>query len=181
MDEAQAIARARTGSTDAFGEIIEHYQVPIVRYLYRLTGQHDVAEDLAQDTFLQAYRSILKTRSELAFKPWLYRIATNNAFQYHRRRRLLSFLPFTGSEEWVPEQADAGTDRIDERMAIEEALVKVPQERRACMVLHFVEGLKYREIADIVGVSEEAVRKRVARGSQEFRRAYGAARGGDGG
>ena len=181
MDEAQAIARARTGSTDAFGELIERYQAPIVRYLYRLTGQLEVAEDLAQDTFLQAYRNILKTRSELAFKSWLYRIATNIAFQYHRRRRLLSFIPFTGSEESVSEQADGGTDQIHERMAIEEALVKVPQERRACMVLHFVEGLKYREIAEIVSVSEEAVRKRVARGSQEFRRAYGAAPGGDGG
>ena len=55
---------------------------------------------------------------------------------------------------------------------IKEALLKVPGEQRTCMVLHFVEGLKYREIAEILGISEDAVRKRVARGSHEFRKAY---------
>ena len=68
LNEAQVIAQVRTGRTDAFGEIIEHYQTPIVRYLLRLTGSREVAEDLAQDTFLQAYRGILKTKSDLSFK-----------------------------------------------------------------------------------------------------------------
>ena len=172
LDEAQVIAQVRTGRTDAFGEIVEHYRAPIVRYLLRLTGDHEVAQDLAQDTFIQAYRSILKTRSELAFKAWLYRIATNNARQFHRRRRLLSFIPFTGSETSDTPAIGASSDSVIERISVEGALRKVPHERRACMVLHFVEGLRYREIADIVGASEEAVRKRVARGSRDFRRAY---------
>ena len=63
---------------------------------------------------------------------------------------------------------EAFSDCVEERMAIKGALLKVPDEQRTCMVLHFVEGLKYREIADILDVSEDAVRKRVARGSQEF-------------
>ncbi len=67
MNEAQVIAQVRTGRTDAFGEIIEHYQAPIVRYLLRLTGSHEVAEDLAQDTFLSAYRGILNS-------PWPYKL-----------------------------------------------------------------------------------------------------------
>jgi RNA polymerase sigma-70 factor (ECF subfamily) len=162
----------RTGATDAFGEIVEHYQAPIVRYLSRLTGDAEVARDLAQDTFVQAYRGILKTRSELHFKAWLYRIARNNALQYHRRRRLLSFVPFMGSES--PEMVDTSTspDAVPERMTIQEALLAVPIQRRECLVLHFVEGLKYREIAAIVDTTEEAVRKRVSRGSKEFRAAY---------
>ena len=98
LHEVQVKAQVRTGHSDAFGEIIEHYQRPIVRYLLRMTGNYEVAQDLAQDTFLQAFRGIHKTRSELSLKAWLYRIATNNANQYHRRRRLLSFIPFTGSE-----------------------------------------------------------------------------------
>ena len=137
-----------------------------------------MARDLAQDTFVQAYRAILKTRSELRFKAWLYRIATNNALQYHRRRRLLSFVPFVGSEG--PELRDTNTspDAVPERMAIQEALMAVPLQRRECLVLHYVEGLRYREIADIVGASEEAVRKRGARGSKRFREAYGPRPGG---
>ena len=79
LDDTQVIAQVRTGQTDAFGHIVERYQLPIVRYLTRLTGNIETARDLAQDTFLQAYKSILKTKSELSLKAWLYRIATNNA------------------------------------------------------------------------------------------------------
>ena len=68
LHEAQVIAQVRTGRNDAFGEIIEHYQRPIIRYLLRMTGNYEVAQDLAQDTFLQAFRGILKTRSDLSLK-----------------------------------------------------------------------------------------------------------------
>ena len=172
MNEAQVIAQVRTGRTDAFGEIIEHYQAPIVRYLLRLTGSREVAEDLAQDTFLQAYRGILKTKSDLSFKAWLYKIATNNARQYHRRRQILSFLPLTGSERADQPGSDTLSESVGERLTVQQAMLNVPGDRRTCMVLHFVEGLKYREIAGIVGTSEEAVRKRIARGSKDFREAY---------
>ena len=181
MDEALAIDQVRTGRTDAFNEIVEHYQAPIVRYLLRMTGNYEVARDLAQDTFLQAYQGIFKTRSELRFKSWLYQIATNNARQFHRRRRLLSFVPFTGWERSDPMATNASPDSVADRLAIEEALVQVPRDQRVCMVLHFVEGLKYREIAEVVGTTEEGVRKRVARGSARFRKAYRSMSAGEGG
>ena len=75
MEEARVIALVRAGEADAFAEIIGYYQAPIIRYLYRLTGDYEMAKDLAQDTFLQAYKGILKTNAELSFKAWLYRIA----------------------------------------------------------------------------------------------------------
>ena len=174
MDEAQVVALVRTGDTDAFAEIVEHYQEPIIRYLYRLTGDYEVAQDLAQDTFLQAYKGILKTRSELSFKAWLYRIATNNARQLHRRKRLLSFIPFTDLRKSDIPATEAPTDCAEERMSIKGVLLKIPDDQRTCMVLHFVEGLKYREIGEILDISADAVRKRVARGSREFRRIYSA-------
>ena len=82
MEEARVISLVRAGEVDAFAEIIENYQAPIIRYLYRLTGDYEMARDLAQDTFLQAYRGILKTDAELSFRAWLYRIATNSALQH---------------------------------------------------------------------------------------------------
>jgi RNA polymerase sigma-70 factor (ECF subfamily) len=145
LDEAQVISQVRTGATEAFREIVEHYQAPIVRYLSRLTGDTEVARDLAQDTFVQAYKRILKTRSELHLKAWLYRIATNNALQYHRRRRLLSFVPFVGSEGSAIVDTSTSPDAVPERMAIQEALLESPLQRRECLVLHYVEGLKYKE------------------------------------
>ena len=179
LHEAQIIAQVRDGHSDAFGEIVETYQAPIVRYLLRMTGNYEVAQDLAQDTFLQAFKGIHKTHSELSLKAWLYRIATNNANQYHRRRRLLSFIPFTGRETADTPNMSAPPDQLVERIALEEALLKVPQGRRVCMALHFVEGLTYREIGDILDIFEEAVRKRVARGSQDFRNVYNIRSGGD--
>lgn len=171
MNEAQVIALVRSGNTNAFAEIVEHYQMPIGRYLYRITGDYEVAKDLVQDTFLKAYKSILKTDSNLSFKAWLYRIATNNARQYHRRRRLISFIPFadSGKHESIIKTA---SNHTEEKLSIEEALLKIPADQKVCLVLHFVDGFIYREIADILNITEDAVRKRVARGSKEFKRLY---------
>ncbi|MFC2070268.1 RNA polymerase sigma factor [Chloroflexota bacterium] len=114
--------------------------------------------------------------SELSLRAWLYRIAENNVRQHYRRKKLVSFIPFSGFKK---EEASAGdcADEMERSMAIEEALLNVPQEQRVCLALHFVEGFKYGEIADILEISEEAVRKWVARGSQVFRKLYSAGGG----
>ena len=176
MDEAWVINQVRTGKTDVFSETVEEYQAPIFRHVLRMTTDREVAHDLTQDTFLKAYQSILKTDSELSLKAWLYRIATNNALKYHRRWCLLTFVPFRGTEKLPASQA---TPNTDEKIAIEDALLHVPPERRVCLALHFVEGLRYREIAEILGVNEDAVRKRVAKEREEFRKAYDSRAGGD--
>jgi RNA polymerase sigma factor (sigma-70 family) len=177
LEEAQVIALVRAGEVDAFVEIVEHYQSPIIRYLYHLTGDYETAKDLAQDTFIQAYTGILKTRAELSFKAWLYRIATNNAWQHQRRKKLLSFVPFTVKKHDVPDLKD-NVDCSGKALEIQEAMIKIPDEQRTCVVLHFVEGFKYREIAETLGISEEAVRKRVARGRKLFIEEYNKGGGG---
>ncbi|MFC1865360.1 RNA polymerase sigma factor [Chloroflexota bacterium] len=172
MNDVQVVAQIREGKTDAFGNIVEHYQLPIVRYVYRMTGDYEVAKDLTQDTFVAAYKGILKTDSNLSFKAWLYRIATNNARQYHRKRKLLSFIPFSRLPENSPVfQAPLG--HIEDKLIINQVLSKVSHDQRICMILHFVEGFKYREIADILGITKDAVSKRVARGSKQFQILYG--------
>lgn len=173
MEEASVIALVRSGNADAFADIIEHYQTPIQRYLYRLTGDYDLAQDLAQDTFIQAYKGILKTNAEISFRAWLYRIATNNVYQHRRRKRLISFINFSRLKNEAEVSVDCETG---ETIAIQEALNKVPQEQRTCLVLHLVEGFKYKEIAQTLNISEDAVRMRVARGKEVFRREY---RGGE--
>ena len=172
MEDALVIQQVRTGRPEAFSHIVERYQASIIRYLVRMTGDQHVAQDLAQDTFIQAYRGILKTKSDLSFKAWLYKIATNNARQYHRRRRILSFLPLPGSESADEPRSDTLSESVVERSTVQQAMLNVPQDRRTCMVLNFVEGLRYKEIAGILDTSEEAVRKRIARGSKDFREAY---------
>lgn len=170
--ELALIASIRAGSVDAFEGIVEQYQYPITRYLYRLTGDYEIAQDLAQDTFIKAYKSILKTDSELKLNAWLFRIATNNAIQYLRRKKLISFIPFENLIKSEPEGNRTNPENTIEELAIKEVFSQIPYEQRVCLVLHYVEGFRYREIAETMGISEEAVRKRVTRGVQVFRRLY---------
>ena len=171
MDESTAVALVREGNADAFGHIIGQYHAPVYRYLYRLTGDYELTRDLVQDTFIQAYESMKKTDSELSLKPWLYTIAENNVRRHYRRKKLITFIHFPDSGG-NHISLDHRTDETDRSLAIREAMLKVPYKNRVCVVLHFVEGFKYHEIAAMLGISREAVRKRVSRGSLEFRNQY---------
>lgn len=168
--EAIWIAAVRSGDATAFDAVVERYQGPITRYLRRLVGDTAQAEDLAQETFLKAYIAILRTDSTLALRPWLYQIATNEARMYFRRRRWLRFLPF------LEERHDLTTPGPGERFAqqeqVQQALAQLPEGYTAPLLLYLVEGFKHAEVGQILGISAEAARKRVARGSQLFRQAY---------
>ena len=171
MDEATAVALVREGNTEVFRDIVEQYHASIRRYLYRLTGDYELTRDLVQDTFIQAYENMIKTDHSLSLRAWLYKIAENNARSYYRRKKLVTFIHFSGSGRANIPGSD-WTDESNRSLAIKEAMLKVPYKNRVCLVLHFVEGFKYREIAETLGISREAVRKRVTRGSLEFRKHY---------
>lgn len=175
MGEPEAVSRMRAGDIEAFAAMVREFQVPIVRYLFRLTGDEELSRDLAQDTFIQAYSGLARTRPNLSLKAWLYRIATNNAMRYFRRRAIVNFEPL--EESGAPAAStDTAQDTAD-REAVHQALLSVPEKLRVCVVLHFVDGFKHREIADMLGISEDAARMRVTRGSEEFRRQYVASAG----
>jgi RNA polymerase sigma factor (sigma-70 family) len=172
VEDARTVEQIQEGNSDAFGEIVMRYEAPLYRYLCRLTGDAELARDLTQKTFLDAYKGILATGTDLSLKAWLYRIATNNALQIRRRNKVLSFIPFSKIGDAVMGKFQASFGSVDEKLAVEEALLKIPLDQRTPMVLHFVEGFRYREIAELVGISEDAVRKRVARGTKMFRNEY---------
>ena len=172
MDEQQLIALARKGDTVAFGEIVKTHRDSILRYLYRLTGDMEKASDLTQDTFLKAFQKIDSLRSEQAFKAWLYRIATYTVHSYWRRARLRAFINFDDAKPSIENTIADMAENIEEKIAVRHALLKVPRNQRECLVLHFVSGFKYYEIAATLGISEDAVRKRIARGKEIFRDAY---------
>ncbi|HEY7984022.1 MAG TPA: sigma-70 family RNA polymerase sigma factor, partial [Ktedonobacterales bacterium] len=77
----------------SFERIYEDFKTPIVNYIYHLVGNRDQAEDLAHDTFLKAFKALPKMDSSLKLSAWLYRIATNTAYDALRRRKLIGFLP----------------------------------------------------------------------------------------
>jgi RNA polymerase sigma-70 factor, ECF subfamily len=167
--EGELVARAQAGDREAFAALIVAYQQPVGGYLWRLTGDRELAEDLTQETFLRAYRAIAATRPGLQLRSWLYRIATNLAYDHFRRQRRFGFvplLPMHGVPQW--EQ----TTGVDEADAVWRALARLRPGDRAALLLCALEGYSYREAAQVLGISPEAVRKQFGRAKQRFRRAY---------
>jgi RNA polymerase sigma-70 factor, ECF subfamily len=169
-DELQElVAQARTGSEEAFGLLFERFQTPIVNYLYRLVGEWESANDLAQDTFLKAYQALPRTADNLQISPWLYRIATNTALDALRRKKRITWVPMKAEVE--PHAADTAS-RQAESDAIGQALAQVPPDQRTCLVLNMMQGLSYKEIAETLGISVNLVAVRIFRGRERFIDAY---------
>ena len=168
-----ALRPART--TEAFELLYGEYHQPIQRYLYRLCGSADQAEELAQETFLKAYTGMLTFRGNCSVATWLYRIARNSYLNSLRRPvtsqfdsdALLSLPDTTGFGDPV-RHAAAG----EQRTWIESALALLPEQQRSILLLCDAEGLAYVEIADVLGLTVPAVRMKLFRARNAFRAAY---------
>jgi RNA polymerase sigma-70 factor, ECF subfamily len=97
--ESGIVERARAGDGMAFTLLFHHSNAPICTYIARLVGSDEQGRDLAQETFIHAWKSLPALRGELLFKPWLYRIATNVARSHLRHTRLVHWLPWTVHEQ----------------------------------------------------------------------------------
>jgi RNA polymerase sigma-70 factor (ECF subfamily) len=175
--EPQLVARAQAGDREAFASLIQRYQQPVGGYLWRLTGDREVAQDLTQDTFLRAYRAIGATHPGLRLRAWLYRIATNLAYDHFRRQRQFTWVPLLPATG--PPASEEPTD-VEEADAVWRTLALLNPKDRAVLLVCVLEGYSYREAAEILGGSAGAVRKRLARAKARFRRAYGGQAGAPG-
>ena len=174
LTDVQVVERLRARDAQAFRSLIERLQQPVTGYLHRLVGDRDVALDLAQDTFLQVYKEIGKTSGDLALDAWIYRIATNFGLRYLNRKRLKQFVGLEAREMCDESLAAAGPeDQTEIRILVQQALGMLKQKDAAVLQLHYGNGFTYEEIGQILGMSSEAVRKRVARGVEKFRAVYG--------
>jgi RNA polymerase sigma-70 factor (ECF subfamily) len=174
LTDVQGVERLREHDAQAFRSLIDRLQQPITAYLHRLVGDREVALDLAQDTFVQVYKEIDKTSGEIALDAWIYRIATNYGLRYLNRKRLRQFVRLEDHESYDESLTVAGPeDQTEIRMLIEQALGTLKPLDAAVLQLHFGNGFTYEEIGTVLQMSSEAVRKRVARGVEKFRRVYG--------
>jgi RNA polymerase sigma-70 factor (ECF subfamily) len=151
----------------AFQGLVEEYADRLYSLALRITGSAEDAQDAVQDTFLSAYRQRAQFRGESAVGTWLYRIALNAALQRVRARRPVEHLEATGYDrsrvvDWsddLSRRAEFG----ELRLAIEQGIALLPDEARAALVLRDVEGFSTAEAADILEVSEAALKSRLHR------------------
>ncbi len=168
LNERAAVVAAGRGDAAAFRSLVERYEKPIYGFLYRVVCDPELARDLAQDAFLAAYCALPRLKGDVAFSPWLYKIALNCARQALRRRRLIAWLPWTAQHDVSP----APLDLSIEAQVVHQALACLPADLRIPLVLRLVEGFSYGELAAIIGISEAAVRMRVLRARRVFRTVY---------
>jgi RNA polymerase sigma-70 factor (ECF subfamily) len=155
------------GQQDAFVQLYRSYRDRIVRFTYRMLGDQAQAEDAAQDVFLKLYRARTSYQPKSRFSTFLYRIATNHCLNLNAKldQKLVERDGATedraGSRsDDDPQQALA---RGDLRAALRSALASLPERQRAALLLVHYEGLSYREAAESIDASEEALKSLIHR------------------
>jgi RNA polymerase sigma-70 factor (ECF subfamily) len=169
-EEADLVGRARAGDQLAFARLFEQYHAPVLNYLHRMVGDRALAEDLTQDTFIKAYNALPGTRPDLAFKAWLYRIATNTALSNLRRRKIVQWIPFLpGQDHAAGESVERSVTRQHD---IEQTLAKLPKHYAAALLLRHYQGLSLAETAAALDISENAAKLRLFRARKAFAELY---------
>lgn len=167
----RVLGLTRVEGTADWDRTYREHAAALARYLSRLARDAGTGEELMQECFARAIRHGTFPTADKDAKRWLYRIATNLAIDHLRRQRLIRFLPLVG--EWIAPLGDAGTGDLVRR-----TLRDLPPEQATALVLRLHEGFSVREIGQMQGASETAVKQRLARGRLRFieiyRRAGGA-------
>ena len=181
LTDAEIMLRVSEGDDQGFNYLIEKYRKPIIHFMFRMVHNQAVAEELAQEVFLRVYRSRQTYRAEARFSTWLYRIATNLGVNHardtkHERAAQNVYLdqpdPETGT---TPDVADTTPsvehDLVrDERMkAIRQHVMALPERQRMAVLMHKYQGMDYKQIGEVLKLSESATKSLLFRAYQTLR------------
>ncbi len=166
-EETRLVRAAQQGDRPAFAALVEAYWGRLYRWLYHLTRDRHLAEDLAQEAFLKALAHLDRFRAGTNFRAWLFRIAHNSFANQHRaagrqRAPLPDDLPAAGQG---PVEQALSRETLE---GLAEAVERLPTDFRAALLLRVDEGLSFRQIAGILGITEETARWRVFKARQKL-------------
>lgn len=157
------VALACAGDDSAFAEVLRRRQARVRRFMYHLCRQTALADDLAQQVFLMAWRSLGQLRSAVAFDGWLKRIMVNVWLQEVRRGKLATV------SDVDPEDFAGRDDSTALRMDLDDALATLPPDMRLCVVLAYNEGLSHPEIVALTRLPLGTVKSHITRGATRLR------------
>jgi RNA polymerase sigma-70 factor (ECF subfamily) len=179
--DAAVMLRVAAGDEASFNYLVQRYHRQIIHFLFRMVRSQAVAEELAQEVFLRVYRSRESYRAEAKFTTWLYRIATNLAVNHardtrHERSAQTIYLDAPDEESGTtPDVADdepSVEQKLlrDERMAaIRKHVMELPERQRMAVLMHKYQGMDYRQIGDVLKLSESATKSLLFRAYQTLR------------
>lgn len=165
--------QAQAGDQQAFGLLIDRYWPRVHRWLVGLTRSPQLSEDVAQDSFLKAWKGISAFTPGTSFRAWVFRIARNGLIDHQRRER-----PAAQVDEWDDQPAPASLPlthlvQDETQRLIEEACTRLPESVREAFFLRTQEGLSFAEIAVALESTEETVRWRVHKARQHLLKELG--------
>jgi len=179
--DAAVMLRVAAGDEASFNYLVQKYHRAMIHFLFRMVRNQAVAEELAQEVFLRVYRSRESYRAEAKFTTWLYRIATNlavNNARDTRHERAAQTLYLDAPDEETGTTPDVADDEPsveqhlmrDQRMAaIRGHVMALPERQRMAVVMHKYQGMDYRQIGDVLKLSESATKSLLFRAYQTLR------------
>lgn len=180
LSDAEVMLRVKAGDDAAFDHLVEKFRRPMVGFMYRMARNPAVAEELAQEVFLRVYRSRRTYAASAKFTTWLYRIATNLAVNHlrgegQREQRRVSL-------DEPQEETGTHLDPPDTRLTAEEQMLRrerlaairshveaLPERQRMAVLMHKYQGLDYRQIAEVLELSESATKSLLFRAYETLR------------
>lgn len=181
-NDNQLLEGLKSGSRDAFSILVEKYHVKVIRTCTGFVHSQADAEDLAQEVFIEVFRSVNKFRGDSELSTWIYRIAVNKSLNFLRssaRRRIFSFITGdNGQEMQVASDIVAGDEsnpdenmnRNEQAEALRKALASLPENQRTAFVLNKYEDMSYKEIADVMSISMGSVESLIFRAKQNLQK-----------
>ncbi|MFO7889435.1 MAG: sigma-70 family RNA polymerase sigma factor [bacterium] len=172
MTDAELINRFLDGDINSFNRLVKRWEKPIYNFIYRNLSNKNSAKDVCQKTFIRVYMKLKKLKDPHKFSPWIYRIALNLCRDEHRnnkKRNHLSCDQTNEEQHYIPVQLPANDDNSPDKILnkkqienlLKEQLQKIPEEQRVVIIMKQYQGLKFREIADILGQPVNTVKSRL--------------------
>ncbi len=182
MSETEIISRLREGNEKAFSELVELYRQMVVNTCFGLLHNTEDAEDVAQDVFIEVFRSVDKFRADAKLSTWLYRIAVNRSLNFirnnKRRKWFLSFDDLTGSKKRLDEHPligdmespDFNLENSQRSRMLHKTIDSLPEKQRVAFTLNKYEDLSYKEISEIMNLSVPSVESLIHRAKKSLQK-----------
>lgn len=177
--ESELVARCLEGDENAWEDLVRTYTRRVYSICYRFTGRESEAQDLTQEVFLKVFRNVRSFRSgEGSFGVWLARLTRNLLIDHYRRSKneratasIEDQLPVLEEKAAIEGRTEAALAGREASEALQKGLARLSPDLRETVILRDIEGLEYREIAQVLGVPEGTVKSRLNRGRSELARA----------
>ena len=166
------VQRVQSGEVAAFDRLVHKYRVSLFSIIYNMTGNRADASDITQEVFIKAFQSIKRFRGKAAFFTWLYRIAVNTSITFIKKSKRQRFIHYESIDETMVSgeileflaaktQTEKGALLSELQEKLNDALQKLSPKHRLVIILHEIEGMHHKAIAEIMKTSEGTVRSRL--------------------